>query len=226
MKHRMLRRMGSFVAIAAVLLTTSASVAQDRGGRGYFGMQQGIRIFLVQAKPVQDELKVTSDQQTKLQSASDKHREQLRGLVSVGEGTSREQAREQFEKNREKIESLIRETEKKIDEVLNEDQKQRLDQISLQAAGVEALRGEEVAAKLKLTPEQKQKIETTLDAQAEKRREAFGQGDGGREKAQQSREETEKQVAALLDDDQKAQWKEMQGETFDLASLRGQRRPQ
>ncbi len=217
----------SFV-IAAVLLSTSAAQVQNqggRGGRGFFGMQTGSKVFLVQAEPVQTELKITPDQKTKLEAISQAYRDEMRELVPFGEGVSREDTRAKMEENREKLAQLGRDTEKKVDELLNADQQKRLNEIALQASGPEALRREDVASKLKLTPEQKQKIEQLLDEQAEKRREAFGQDNGGREALDRIREETDKQVAAILTDEQKTQWKEMQGKEFDLASLR-QRRQQ
>lgn len=186
-------------------------------------MQGGNKVYLVQAEPVQTELKVTPEQKTKLEAIAEAYRDELRELVPFGEGTSREEIRAKFEENREKITQLGRDTEKKVDELLNADQQKRLNEIAIQAAGSEALRREEVASKLKLTAEQKQKIEQLLDEQAEKRREAFGQGSGGREAFERIRDETEKQVAAILTDEQKTQWKAMQGKEFDLASLRHRR---
>jgi len=217
----------SFV-VAAVLLSTSSVEAQNQGRRGFggfFGMQTGGKVFLVQAEPVQSELKVTPEQKSKLEEIAQAYRDEMRELVPFGQGTSREEFREKLEQNREKLAQLSRDTEKKVDELLNAEQQKRLNEIMLQASGPEALRRDEVASKLKLTPEQKQKIEQVLDEQAEKRREAFGDGGGGREAFDRIREETDKQVAAILSEEQKTQWKEMQGKEFDLASLR-QRRQQ
>jgi Spy/CpxP family protein refolding chaperone len=214
------------LAIAAVLLSTSAAFAQNQqgrgGGRGYFGMQGGSKVLLVQAKPVQEDLKITSEQAAKLTSISDDYRADMRDF-SAGEGASREERQQKFEQNREKIATLNRETDKKIDEVLNADQKKRLDEIALQAAGVQALQRDEIAAKLKLTGEQKEKIKKVLDEQSQKMREAFGDNGGGREKLNEIRQQTEQQVVAVLNDDQKKEWKAMQGKEFDLASLRQQR---
>lgn len=223
MKANMRSFVGASFVVAAVLVSPSSADAQNQrgGGRGFFGMQSGAKVFLVQAEPVQKELKIEDEQKSKLNAIAESYRNETRELL----GTSREEFREKLEQNREKLAQLARDTEKKIDEVLNADQQKRLNEISLQAMGPEALRREEVASKLKLTPEQKQKVEQVLDEQAEKRRDAFGQGGGGRDAFQRIREETDKQVAAVLTDEQKTQWKEMQGKEFDLASLR-QRRQQ
>lgn len=215
-------------AVVAVCLATLPAEAQNqggRGGRGFFGMQNGAKVYLVQAEPVQKELKITDEQKPKLESISQSYRDEMQKLVPFGQGTSREEFRAKLEENRDKLAQLGRDTEKKIDGLLTADQQKRLNEISLQAEGPEALRRDEVASKLKLTDEQKEKIGKVLDEQSEKRRDAFGQGGGGREAFERIREETDKQVAAVLTDEQKSQWKEMQGKEFDLASLR-QRRQQ
>src|SRR2546421_597136 len=86
--------------------------------------------------------------------------------------------------------------------------------------GLGMLRMTEVQTELKLTDDQKTKIQEIISAQQAEMRSTFQGGGGGgdraamREKMLAMRKQTEDKIAALLTDDQKKTWKEMLGAPF------------
>ncbi len=197
-----------------VVLMASTAPAQERGqgrgGAGGFGLGGfgGSKVGLVQNEQVQQELKLTDEQKSKVDEIAARVREAGPQRGQGGGEANREQLRERMQA----MSRVVAEEEKKLDEVLDEQQKKRLDQISLQVTGVRALMRDEVASKLELSDEQKEKVQAALRAQR-------GQGGGDRPDPaafRERREQLEQQVMAVLSDEQKQKWEELKGEAFEL----------
>jgi hypothetical protein len=94
--------------------------------------------------------------------------------------------------------------------VLDAEQVERLKQIQFQAAGAMALMVEEVSEKLKITDDQQQEMRSAM-------RDLFQPGGGG-DRAQMMEKMTAKMME-ILTDDQKAAYKKMAGEPFDVSQL-------
>src|SRR5207245_2781460 len=91
--------------------------------------------------------------------------------------------------------------------------------------GANLLRMPEVQAELKITDEQRTKIQTIVDDQRNAMRELFQGGGGGdrqamMQKMQELRKQTDDKIAAVLTDDQKSKWKEMTGAPFTFPAFR------
>ena len=110
--------------------------------------------------------------------------------------------------------------EKAVAAILSQDQLRRLGQIALQFQGPAAFRDLEVAAALKLTIEQREKIRAIVADACFGKVDAHG-GDAtisAAEGARKSRDEVRKasllQIQSLLTDEQQKRWKEMVGEPY------------
>ncbi len=204
-----------------VVLIASTAQAQERGqgrgGAGGFGLGGfggGGKVGLIQNEQVQQELKLTDEQKSKVGEVAARVREAGPQRGQGGGQPDREQIRERMQA----MSRVVAEEEKKLDEILDDQQKARLEQISLQVTGVRALNREEVASKLGLSDEQKEKIQAALRNQA-----GPGAGGPGNPGAQRERrEQLQTSVLALLTDEQKQKWEELKGEAFELRRPGGQ----
>jgi Spy/CpxP family protein refolding chaperone len=213
--------MRSFVVralpIVAVALIITPLLAQPPGG---FGRGQFMTIsFLVQNKGVQEELKLTEDQVTKITKISTDTREKYKDdLAKAREGKD-------FAKIGELNKKIGEETEKALSagDLLKPDQLKRVKQIRLQNLGLAAFLEEAVAKELKLTDKQKEEIKALDEDLTKDRRELMK--DVGKD--QKKREEAQKKIAELttetmakvqktFSDDQKKTWKEMTGTKYEV----------
>jgi hypothetical protein len=201
------------LALAVVLLAASPAFAQrgQRQGRGGFGggMRGGFgmdMLSLANQKSVQEELKVSDEQATKIKDLAAKQRESFGSLKDLSREERRTKVAEQRKAN-----------DKAIAEVLKTDQVKRLKQITWQLQGTRAFRNEEVATALKLTDDQKGKIKTIQEDAFKSMRELFGKGqgaEGAKEKLAEVRKATQEKVMGVLTDEQKTAWKELVGTPF------------
>ena len=235
--------LSSKVRIAAVLAglllaAPALSFAQGPGGgRGGFGGGFGGRggggiSGLLRMEEVQKEISVTDEQKAELTKIS----EAGRGAGGPG-GFDREAFQKLTEEERNKrLEEMRKEGEertKKSDEavkaLLKPEQWTRLSELRVQRDGVRALSREEVQKQLTLTEEQIAKVKSLTDAQnaggfgggqnfqdmsEEERRKLF-------EEMQAKREAFEKDMAAVLTEEQKATWTKMQGAKFEFPQRGG-----
>src|SRR5262249_37630555 len=125
------------------------------------------------------------------------------------------------EERQKLLRTVGEESQKAIAGVLDEKQMKRFKQIGWQASGANALNDPDVQKTLKLSDEQKKKLQDIIADSTRKMREAF-QGGGGREKIQEIRKETQDKANGVLTDEQKKSWKEMQGAPFEFQFQRRQ----
>lgn len=244
---KLTRFVTGLVAVALMALMVCDVHAQGRrggegGGRG--GPQGGFRggppggfgggfgrggdnsLFLLRIEEVQTELEISPQQKEALEKLAEQARGERPEFGNIRE-MSEEQRREAFEKMRKQAEERMAEVKGQLEEVLLPQQLDRLEEISLQVRGVQALEDDEVAAKLNLTEAQKKKMADVREAQQEKMRERMremfqaggGPGAGGgdfREAFGKLREEMEKEILAVLDSGQQAKFEEMKGEKFEM----------
>jgi len=189
-------------------------------------------IGLLRSEQVQQELKLTEDQKSKLQKLGEKMRDEFRERFSGMEGLSREERQKKMEEMREQMQKEGAERaealKKQLAEILKPEQMKRMRQIELQQAGPAALAQPVVAEAVGLTDEQKEKIqEIQRESQEEMRklwqsaREGDSEERGGRmeqlrEKGRELREKAEKKAMSLLKPEQKKKLGEMMGEPFEL----------
>jgi Spy/CpxP family protein refolding chaperone len=228
----------------ALLMVVSTATAQNRegqgrgrggqgGGRGGFGGFGGDNTsMLLRNEKVQKELELSKDQVDQLTKLAEETREAMADL--------RDQDLDR-EKRTEKATELTKKGTAKINEVLLPHQQDRLKELRIQLAGNRALLQADVAEKLNLTSEQKEKLGELMPAfggfgagggrgRGEGRGAGEGRGEGrggeGRGEARGERpseeerakrtEERNKQVMDVLTSEQKDQYEKMKGKKTDI----------
>lgn len=229
------------LALVCVLAASITAEGQQRRGsdsRGGFGAADGggrglnSPVMLLRSEQVQQELKLSEAQKTRLQELNEKVQAEMRERFSGTNELSREERRARMEQMREQMqkeaETRAAETFKQVAEILEPEQLKRLKQIQLQQEGPSALRRAEVADAIGLSAEQKAQLdklateteeatrklrEGTENLSREQRRERFGDL---RQKSQELRDQFGKNAMALLQPGQKQKLAELFGEPFEL----------
>ncbi len=236
-----MKRVCTVVAVMFVLtaLSSSSAWAQPggrggfRGGPGGFGGAPNL-MDLANIEAVQKEIEALDDQVAAIKKAG----EELRAARDAQRGQGqRPDYQNMSEQEREKAMAEMRQRREKetgtanakVGEILLPHQIKRLQEISLQMRGTSALSDPKVAAELKITDDQKKKLEETAKANMEsvgKQMQELFQG-GNRDRSDQDREkmraqmqelrkQAEAKVLAVLTADQKAQFEKMKGEAFQM----------
>jgi hypothetical protein len=196
---------GALTMCLAVGLMTAAYAQQGRGGLA----------GLLTNPSVKKELKLTDDQLTKVQDAlgkvQEKHKDSFTKFLQMSK-----------EEQRKVVRSFTEDYNKAVASVLDANQVKRFKQIQWQLAGVGALEDPELQKSLKLSDDQQKKL-TAMFEEFSKKVQELSQGgnvEGQREKFEKIRKDTEEKANGVLTDEQKKQWKEMQGEPFKLEPQR------
>ena len=192
------------------------------GGRGPGPM--GL-LSLLRSEKIQKELEITEDQQSKLEEmgreSMDSMRENYESLQDLSEEERRSKWQKFISESQEKL-------QKKLGEVLQPKQFERLEQIELQLQGPMTFVTPKIAKALDITKEQTEKIESILeemwgkireamagirDLSAEERREKFSEM---REQMQKLNKEFGDKILEVLTSDQRDKFEKMKGEKFDI----------
>lgn len=223
----MLRRMALVTLLAGALAVLAVAQPPAGGRRGQGGQPPGpfggapmmfarggpmMMLGLLRNPQVQQELKLTEEQRTKLEQLGDQLREKFRGLFQELRNLSPEE-------REKRLGEVNAQVEKELAKVLKEQQLKRLRQIALQVEGLAALARPEIAKQVGVTEEQLTKIREILREAGEKRRAIFQQGPGGDPQARfqemrKIREWVDEQIEKLLTERQKKRWQELIGEPF------------
>ncbi|HWE36984.1 MAG TPA: hypothetical protein VG406_10495 [Isosphaeraceae bacterium] len=199
------------LTLGALALITSPALAQRPGG-GFGGMMGGGAMLLTN-KSVQEEIKADSAQVEKLNALAAETRTKMQEKTS---GLSQEDRR--GEKGQAARREVNDEMRKSLANILKPDQVKRFDQVELQVRGAQALADPKVQDKLKLTADQKAKLKDINDNAMAQRRELIpgfqNDREGTMKKMTELNKETMTKSAAVLNDDQKATWKDMIGSPF------------
>ncbi len=179
---------------------------------------------------VQEEMKLSEDQQAKVKDVADKARAAMRELFAGFRNLSPEDREAKMEEAGKKMEAKAEETKKAFEGVLLPKQAARLKGIALQMAGVSALIDKEVQQDLKLSDDQVAKVKAATDDLMKKFSEMRGEGTDPKTQGammHQLEVDFEKQTMGALTADQKASLDKMKGEKFMLSGLggRGAARP-
>jgi hypothetical protein len=164
-----------------------------------------VRVALLRHKSIRDELKLTEDETKRIHDFTDRQWQKAQRIEALPAA----------ERDRE-FAGLSRENDQFLKEVLEPEQLKRLNQITLQTAGLLWVTYPQVADQLRLTEEQKAKAR---QYQAEARREMqeilYAQTRGERHaKLKELRQTSRKRLMEILTDEQEKTWKEMCGEPF------------
>ena len=171
---------------------------------------------LVRNAKVQEELKLDDDQKAKIQEAVQAANAQRQEMFAALRGLQGDERQKKVAELQKKVQEKTAEATKVVRAALKPEQAERLDQISLQTRGIQALSDAKVAEKLQLTDEQKKQIQDTAAAGRQKRTQLGQDVRNGnverakyREKLQAITKETETKTTDVLTDEQKAQFAKM-----------------
>ncbi|HIF01165.1 MAG TPA: hypothetical protein EYG03_25325 [Planctomycetes bacterium] len=226
----MTTRTGRRFIVPAIALTfgvvcMTAAQAQQRSGRGF---SRSSLLGLLSLEQVQKEMKLSEEQMTEVQeivkNLGTEMREQFSTLRSI----------EDRDQQRTKIIELLDQSDQKVREqlgdVVERPQLTRLYQIRLQVRAVaDSLANSYVSGKLKITDDQKKKLdELNKSAQAEQL-ELFTSFRGASEeqrstafqKLRDIRSKADAAALVVLNAEQKTAFEEMKGEKIELQSQRG-----
>ncbi len=168
--------------------------------------------------PVQEELKLTDEQKSKVETITSEAREKMEGLRDQLADVP---AEERMAKARALMTEMGEKSKEKLAEVLDADQMKRLNEIELQLRGYEAFSSEKVHEALNLTDEQKSKVREALSDAEEEMREVRQNAQGDFQAAmadmRKVREDAMNDIKEVLNDDQKSKWQDMIGKPFEMS---------
>lgn len=193
-----------WATLVVVLAVAEPVLAQ--GGRGSFRRLFGVaKAQLATLPEVQADLKMTDEQKTRVEEINDQLGEDRRSLWGTGFG--------RFSEIRGDLEKLNAEASADVDKVLDDSQRKRLQEISIQQNGARALHEADVMAALKLSDEQQSKLKTAGEENSKAFEEAFSEGgrENWRERAGELAEQSEKRLMGVLTDEQKTAFEAMKG---------------
>jgi hypothetical protein len=209
-----MRTFGKLVlACGLVALMTAPAHAQGRGG---FGMGGG-GAALLSNKGVQKEIKATEEQASKLTTFAEEMQGKAREAFQGFQDLSQEERREKMQAFQKTQQADIA---KGLAEILKPDQVKRFHQIQTQTAGANAFATPRVAEALKLTDDQKAKVQTinqeTMESMRGLREEFQNDREGAMKKMAEIRKSATDKAVALLTADQKATWKDLTGDPYEV----------
>ena len=158
---------GAALALAATMMLAGGALAQRGFGRG-----GGFGGNVLSMPEVQAELKLTDEQKTKVTDALAKLREQRQSQGQDFQSLSQEERQKLMADRRA-------EEDKQLGAILNADQVKRYHQLVLQRQGMTAVLDKPVADELKLTDDQRTKIQAVLGEQRAAMQELRQNGGGG-----------------------------------------------
>ncbi len=211
------------IVVVAMATLACASFAQRGGGFGRGGFGGGGLMpvsFLINNPGVQEELKLTDDEKTKLTAITQAARDQM---------TEKRQAdgqdRAQMQKD---MQAINEDTSKQVAAVLTADQNKRLQEIRIQQAGNSAITDKDVQAALGLSDDQKSKIADLVKTSQEANAAIFAKIQDGSLDRQEAFASMQKNGATLkeelgkiLTDDQKTKLTALGGAPFKLEMPQG-----
>jgi Spy/CpxP family protein refolding chaperone len=215
------------VALSGVIVLAQGVQAQPEqgpGGPGRFrgsfmrsgsGFGAGAKVRLAAIDEIQKALKLTDDQKKQVDDLNEELRHASRDVWQLGGGP-------------EKLKKINEDAAAKLNEVIDDEQEKRLRGITIQIIGPSVVVVDaEVAKELKVTDEQKAKLEEVQQENMREMGEAFrGSGtpdESNRKKFEELREKGQKRLLDVLTSEQQEQLSAMKGEEvkIDMMKLRG-----
>jgi hypothetical protein len=210
---KMIRFFGkSVLTLSALALLASPALAQGRGGPG-----GGAAGFLM-APNVQRDLKLTDTQvkrvQETLREITERHQADYSALRDASPDVRWTKMATLHDTVSDEVKNALS---------LSTEQAKRFDQICLQAHGLHAFASRTVDEKLKLTDDQKSKIQEIVEAARNSNAAASNNSDASeqdrteaRNKKAAAQKENVAKVHALLTNDQKQAWQELIGDPIHI----------
>jgi hypothetical protein len=168
--------------------------------------QGAVELVLLRHKAVRDDVKLAQREARRLQEFTEQQWKKEQEVEKIADEKERDR----------RFDEMSREDERFLQDILTPEQKKRLDQITLQVAGLIWITRPEVTTALKLTDEQKQKaVEYQKAARKEMEELLYSEKRRDRQAELRAHQENcKKRVLELLTDEQEAKYNDMIGEPF------------
>jgi Spy/CpxP family protein refolding chaperone len=213
-----MRKMFGLLVIGGLIAVVASDSNAQRPGGGGFGGAAFTGIALLSNKGVQEELKITEEQTTKITTAREEIQKKYPGGFGGGMGKKKTDTPQLTKEEREKMAKERTEaTNKVINEILTADQAKRFKQIERQQDVVATLTTDEDAGKeFKLSDEQKEKIKGIVEDNRKEMPKFSKDVDFKefQEKAANLRKELKEKTLKVLTDEQMKTWKTLTGAEF------------
>jgi Spy/CpxP family protein refolding chaperone len=210
--------LGLLLSIGALAAPANAQQIPDEARRQLSQVLGGQ--FMIFRDKVQDELKLSNDQQQKLSEQFGPYVQATMQLFEKIKDLEPEEREKELQEHRRKSDEKL---SAELKGVLDAKQQARLFQLQLQQGGAFALLGQnEAFLKLKITDEQRTKFMEVVQAMEESIQPLIKEAQSGgnpqeiHPKVMKIRKQHEGKIEAILTSEQKKQWKELLGKPFDL----------
>jgi hypothetical protein len=209
MAFRFNRLMALYVAGVFVSVAMFQSAEAQRRAMG--GLRPGnvSPARLLTVDEVQADLKLTQEQKSNAKEINEKltlGRQKLFAEVKKGDG-----------KRFRGAAKLEQEAQAAINKLLNDEQRKRLDELTIQVNGASQLERKEVREQLKITEEQEKKLAEVRKENAKARRDALANFEGDRmAKSVELQREADAKLLDLLSPEQRKQFEAMQGKKLEI----------
>jgi len=197
-----MRKLGTSI-IALSLLATSVVVAQDP--QKMVAQEEVVEILLLRQKAVQEDLKIDEAKAKTIREFCHKQHMAAEEVHKLPES----QQKPQWEK-------MMKENEQFLATTLSADQRKRLEQITMQTAGMMWLGKPSVAKELKLTNDQQEKTKQMQQETFKRFKDIMHttKGDARAQALSALHKTSEEQISKLLTDEQRTAWAKMVGAPF------------
>jgi Spy/CpxP family protein refolding chaperone len=201
--------------VGRMLVAQDSSDKAKRPGRsaGAYGLG---KLALLKVKEVQKDLQLTDAQRETLDKFATDMQSQVRTQFEGLRDLSQEERQAKMAELRTKMQDREKEVQKKLDEVLNTQQRERLAQIELQARRVSMFAQKEVAEGLELTDEQKQKLTDLVEKIRTEMRDARNADEETRAKLKKMVDESMDKAKEILTSEQREKLDKMLGKKLDI----------
>jgi hypothetical protein len=198
-------RIGWFGVLTLAVSTALSASAQQVTEKDLVPEEGAAQVMLLRQRSVRDELKLSH---TEAKAIHEFNIRQWKKARSYDDLPAAERDR--------KFDDLTRENEQFLRDTLTAEQRKRLDEITLQVAGLLWVTTPRVASDLGLTTEQKERARKYQEeARREMREIVHDRHRRDRDaKFNELRATSRKRLVELLTDDQETRWKQMTGEPF------------
>lgn len=212
----MARAMKAILTLCLTLWLTNVAVAQGQN-RPQAPQPPGLDPFFSNPD-IQKELKLSDEQINKLKDAMskvmDKYKDDFLKLAQMAP-----------EEQQKKMRAVSEDSNKAVSGVLDAKQWKRYKQIQWQILRVAAFQDTELQKELKLSDEQKKKIDTAFNDANKRMQEMMKNREPSPEKFQAVVTDLEKKANDVLTEEQQKNFKELKGPEFKFTTLPGGQRP-
>jgi len=193
------------LTLALVALAVWASLARPDDSDAMTPEEGAVHVMLLRQKSVREALKLSDDEAKQIKAHNNQQWKKAQEIQKMSS-----------DERHKRYEELAKDNERFIGQVLDPSERKRLDEISLQTAGLLLATSPKIASQLGLTDRQKDELKRhQKEARSEMAKVLHSRTTEGRDqKLHELRATSRKRLMDVLTDEQETRWKEMTGAPF------------